>query len=264
MKRKAQFREVQVFKKQKSAPSSQVVVVPQQQQRAFLKSKVTGEMKYFDCDFNSTAITAVTTTWVAGTIVDPLTTINLGSAAVAAPLCLFVPIIGAQLNNRIGRQVNLMKIKITGTITVPVQAGQNTADNPGLIRLMCVWDKQTNAAQMTSAQLMQDATAAATTISSYMNPNNFGRFQVLKEKRFVVGDQNMAGEVAAGNVIIAGTKKYFKITYNFRKPVVVHFNATNAGTVADIVDNSFHVICGCDNIATGPQLAYYSRCSFKE
>ena len=45
---------------------------------------------------------------------------------------------------------------------------------------MVVQDQQTNGAQMTAAQLMNDAGAADTTINSYQNPNNFGRFQVLR------------------------------------------------------------------------------------
>jgi len=225
---------------------------------------VTGEMKYFDADLNSTNIAAVTTTWVVGTILDPLTTINIGAAAVANPLNLCSPVVGAALNQRIGRQIKVHQIKVQGTITVPVQAAQNTADNSGLIRMVIVQDTQTNAAQMTGAQLFQDATAAATTINTYQNPNGFGRFKVLKEKKFTVGNENMAGEVAAANVIIAGQKRYFKCNYKFKVPVVVHFNATNGGTVADIIDNSFHIIIGSDNVSVGTQLAYYSRVSFKE
>lgn len=72
---------------------------------------VAGEMKYFDCDANGIALVATTTTWPAGTMVDPLTTINLGSAAVANPLCLYAPTVGAALNQRIGRKILVRKIK---------------------------------------------------------------------------------------------------------------------------------------------------------
>ena len=44
-----------------------------------------GEMKYFDCCRSNVNLPAVTTTWPAGAMVDPSTTINLGSAAVATP-----------------------------------------------------------------------------------------------------------------------------------------------------------------------------------
>lgn len=225
---------------------------------------VTGEMKYFDSELQSTAIGAVTTTWGAGTILDPTTTINLGSAAVATPLCLFAPVVSAALNGRIGRQVNVLRLKVNGLILVAPQAAQNAADASTEVRLMLVQDMQTNAAQMTSAQLMNDAGAANTTINSFQNPNNFGRFRVLKEKRWSISNANLTGSPTAGDVIQAGAAKPFKLKRSWKKPVVVHFNATNGGTVADIVDNSFHIICGVNNAAYAPSLQYYSRVSYKE
>lgn len=225
---------------------------------------VIGEMKYFDCELANTAIAAVTTTWVAGTMKDPSTTINLGSAAVATPLCLFAPTVGAALNQRIGRKVKVLKIKCNCQITVGSQAAQTTADNAGTIRVFLVQDCQSNASQMTGAQLMNDAGQPETTILSYQNPNNFGRFRVLKEKRFVLEDPNMAGEVAAGNVIQMGLKKLFKMNVNFKQPVLVNFNATNGGTVADIVDHSFHIVIGADLVNLAPVLGYYTRVCYKE
>jgi len=225
---------------------------------------VTGEMKYFDCDYNATAITAVTTTWPAGTITDPLTTINLGSAAVANPLCLCVPTVGAALNQRVGRKITVRKIKIHGTIAVAAQAAQGAGDAASKIRIALVQDMQTNAAQMTGAQLYQDATAAATTISTFQNPNNFGRFRVLKDKIIQIGNLNLAGSPTANDVIQNGGKINFKFAVNFKKPVEVHFNATNGGTVADIVDSSFHILAGCDSTAVAPTLAYYSRVCYKD
>lgn len=223
-----------------------------------------GEMKYFDSDHTGVLITAVTTTWPAGTSIDPLTTINLGSAAVANPLTLCAPTVGAALNQRVGRKISVRKIKITGTINCAVQAAQAIADTATKMRLVLVQDMQTNSAQMTGAQLYQDATAAITTLGTYQNPNNFGRFRVLKDKFITLQNPNMAGEVAAGNIIQAGLRANFKFSVNFKTPVNVHFNATNGGTVADIVDNSFHVLAGTDNIALAPTISYYCRVCYKD
>ena len=68
-----------------------------------------GEMKYFDTYKTTTALGVVTTTWPAGAMVDPTTTVNLGAAAVATPLSLFVPTVGSALNQRIGRSVLVRK-----------------------------------------------------------------------------------------------------------------------------------------------------------
>jgi len=51
---------------------------------------------------------------------------------------------------------------------------------------------------------------------------------------------------------------------NFKTPVKVQFNATNGGTVAVIVDNSFHIICGASNITYAPTISYYCRVAYKE
>ncbi|UYD39114.1 MAG: capsid protein [Wigfec virus K19_346] len=227
-------------------------------------AQVTGEMKYYDTDSGSITITAVTTTWGAGTMADPVTSINLGSPAVANPLCLCCPLVGAALNQRIGRHIKVMKIKLTGTIQCAPQAAQNTADANSLIRLLLVQDLQTNSAQMTGAQLINDGASVTSTVCAYQNPNNFGRFRVLKEKRFTLANLNYAGSPTGNDVIQAGQMIKFKINHKFAKPVNCQFNATNGGTVADIVDNSFHVVCGASSVAMVPILNYYCRVSYKE
>ena len=232
---------------------------------------VTGDMKYFDCARSSVNLPAVTTTWPAGAMVDPSTTINLGAAAVGTPLTLFAPTVGAALNQRIGRSVLVRKIKIRGQLiasTLQTAAAGYAPDDSNKVRLMLVQDMQTNAAQMTAAALMNDAADAATTINSYQNPNNFGRFRVLKDKEVTFQDANFAvNETAVGsfNAYQAGLIRNFKWTINFKIPVKVQFNATNGGTVADIVDNSFHIVAATTsttNVNIG--ISYYSRVAYKE
>lgn len=223
---------------------------------------VTGEMKYFDAENSSTALVACTTTWPANTLVNPLTTINLGDVAVANPNCLFAPKVSAALNGRIGRKVKVMKIKVRGHIRVQAQAVQPAADNACKIRIALVMDKQTNSAPMTSALLFNDAAAADSTINSFQNPNNFGRFRILKEKIIDISNVSMTG--AAGAIEQAAFVRSFKMTVKFRIPQLVNFNAGIAGTVADIIDNSFHIVCGCNSVSYLPTLCYYVRTAYKE
>lgn len=232
---------------------------------------VTGEMKYFDCARSNVNLPAVTTTWPAGAMVDPSTTINLGAAAVGTPLCLFAPTVGSALNQRVGRSVLVRKIKVRGQLlssTLQTAAAGYAPDDSNKVRLMLVQDTQTNAAQMTAAALMNDASDAATTINSYQNPNNFGRFRVLKDKEVTFQNPNFTvSETAAAsfNAYQGGLIRHFKWTINFKTPVKVHFNATNGGTVADIVDNSFHIVAATTsttNVNIG--ISYYSRVAYKE
>lgn len=211
-----------------------------------------GEMKYFDTERDA-ALASVTTSWVAGTIADP-TTFNT--------LC--VPTVGAAINQRIGREVKVHSIKIRGTIRIPKATALAAAQNGATCRILLVQDKQTNAAQMTGAQLLEGGSAGQTTINSFQNLDNLGRFRVLKDKIITIADPNYAGEVAAANVVHAGIVKPFKIMIKFRKPVHIRFNAVNGGTVADIVDNSFHVVAGRDNSDLAAEMIYKCRVCYKE
>lgn len=225
---------------------------------------VIGEMKYFDSNLTNTNMTASDGSWPAGTIVDPTGTINLGSASVATPLCLFAPTVGAALNQRIGRKVKVLKIKIQGTIQTPVQAAQAAADAATSVRIVLVMDQQTNAAQMTGAQLFQTADSATAGLSTFQNPNNFGRFRVLKQKRLTLQNPNMTGSPTTADVVQGSLKVNWKMNVVFSQPITVNFNATNGGTVADVIDNSFHVLCACDSTALTPAINYYCRVCYKE
>lgn len=227
---------------------------------------VQGETKYFDCTLDASAIPPVdATAWPATAIKDPATTINIGDAAVATPLSLFVPKPSAALNGRIGRHVLVKKVKVRGFINCPAQGGQSTLDNGAQIRLMLVQDTQTNAAQMTPAGLMNGGSAVGSTLDSFQNPNNFGRFRVLKDKKWGIkplagtNDTGATGGVTQGGLLIP-----FKFTHIYRDPVKVNFNATNGGTVSDVIDNSWHVIAACNVSDLAPTLTYYSRVSYHE
>lgn len=240
--------------------------------------KIAGEMKYFDCTRTDNAIVAVTAggPWPAGAMQDPGTTLNLGAAAVANPLCLFAPTVGSALNQRIGRSVLVRKIKVNGQIILPssvtlATTWQSDAPYPPVkVRILLVQDMQTNATQMTPSALLNPASDTGSTLVSYQNPNNFGRFRVLKDKYIVLDNTNFTHiDVPTVDVYVAsqGLVRNFKFNINFKIPVKVQFNATNGGTVADIVDNSFHIICASTLDVVSPQVPlinYYSRVAYKE
>lgn len=229
-----------------------------------LGATVTSEMKYFDTERLETQMASVTTLWVSGTLFDPTNSIDLGNPAVAAAP-FFCPQQGNGLNGRIGRKCHLYKIRINGTVIMPNQSNQTIADPSSKMRIILLVDKQTNGTTMSPSLFMSPGTAPATTINTFQNPQNFGRFQVLKEKVFVVnsGQLGNSGGVAP-DLMQAGTKVHFKMNYVFKKPLLVNFNATNSGLIADIIDNSIHLICATDNVSLDPRVTYYSRACFKE
>lgn len=234
---------------------------------------VVPEMKYMDSNLAGSVITQLGNSWT-GTRQDPATTVNLGSAAVATPLCLCAPIPGSALNNRIGRQIDVRKIKINGFLNVQPNEGETLLDPNTKIRILLVQDMQTNGTQMDGVDLLGPATSnGSEQINCFQDPKNFGRFRVLKDKVYQISDLNM-GVYSITNAVPPNPNTLafaqegkiinFKMNVNFKVPVRVRFNAGTAGTVADIVDNSFHVIAGQVNATSNCAINYWSRVCYKD
>lgn len=209
-----------------------------------------GEMKYFDTNRSGIAI-AANADWT-GTEADPAT-LNT--------LC--VPTVGAAINQRIGREIKVYKIKIKGIIQAPNQASQSGGDAAQSCRLLLVLDTQTNASQMQGEQVIGSGNVADS-LFSFQNLDNVGRFRVLKDKMMTMSNVNLAGSPTTGDVVQSGMARTFKISYKFRTPVSIRFNATNGGSVADIVDNSFHILINSSNAALSSTLSYQARVCYKE
>lgn len=186
------------------------------------------ERKYYDSEFSGT-LTTIGGDWT-GTEVDPAT-LNT--------LC--VPVTGNDINNRIGRKIDVLSIKIRGAIVWPSQTNQTAADTCSQVRVILYQDKQTNATQAQGEQLINSG-GASQALYMFQNPASFGRFRVLKDKMYSVGNPSITYD--GTNVEQSGLARNFKMNVKFKKPVRINFNSTNGGTVADIVDNSFHIIVG--------------------
>jgi len=210
-----------------------------------------GEMKYFDQVKDLTTMNT-SPTWTTA-MFDP-TTLNT----------LFCPTQGAGINQRIGKACKVHKIKINGAIQIAPQVNQVATDNSALIRIMLVQDLQTNSAQMTGTQLMTGTIlpSAIVGLQSFQNIDNFGRFKVLKEKRMTIGNPAITWD--GTNIEQQGLVIPFKMNIKFRKPVEVRFNSTNGGTIADIVDNSWHVVANLSSADLLCQITYNSRICYKE
>ncbi len=222
---------------------------------------VQGEMKYFDC-FGGGALVDNAGTW-ASSVKDPSTTVDIGgNAAVPTPNCLFAPTQGTGIDQRIGKAVHVMKIKVNWFLSITSQSSQSTADPCTPIRLILVMDKQTNKATITGAQLMQSDTTPVGGLFTFQNVNNFGRFQVLKDKTFIMHAPTLT-VLNATTIEQSGIGLRGKMSHTFKTPLRVRFDGS-AGTVADIIDNSFHILCSTSSTALAPTLYYRSRVTFKE
>lgn len=239
MKRRqtAQAKRKAPFKKRRTVPVNKTLV------------RVVPERKYFESIRTGLALIQSTTNWT-GAELNPAT-LN----------CLFAPVQGDDIANRQGRKVQVLQIRISGQIGVPPQSGQISSDIASIIRLHLVQDLQSNGVQLNASNVF-GAAVAGEPIDMFQNTAFFGRFKVLKTLKFVMENPNFIEHTAAADILQQGLAHIFKMNVKFMKPVVVHYNSNNLGTIADVVDNSFHVIGLCSSSQLAPAIAYRCRTTF--
>lgn len=212
------------------------------------------ESKYFDQEASATAINEGTA-WVTGH--------DIFKGTIA------IPQEGSDINARVGRRIEVYKIAIRGVINHSALQEQPDAVEPPAYRLILYQDMQTNGTVTNASALMQNSTAGTIKVlfNTMQNPANFGRFRVLKDiilpppKTVFISDHanatNSTGSISAEDIP-------FKCTYKFKKPVVVRFNATNGGTIADVVDNSFYFAIAKSNTIFVSTVSARTRCYYKD
>jgi len=199
--------------------------------------QITADNHYFDAELALTAVQNSTADWT-GTELDATV-----GAGVLAMNCLFAPVTGDDIQNRQGRKVFLKKLRIQGQLLVAKSANTTSARTPNIIRVIVYQDKQTNGTQSQGEQLISSGTAT-NCLYMFQSTANFGRFRILKDKTFTFQDPSMFRENAADEAFFNGLTRFFK--FNLKVNEWVNYNATNGGTVADVIDNSWHLIACTD------------------
>lgn len=202
------------------------------------------ERKYFD-SYNSTFLAQANANWDT-TVKDPAT-LNT----------LFAPTTGNDISNREARNVYVHTIRIKGYLRISGDLSTVNLPKCPTVRIILVIDKQTNGTQMTGNNLMASSTGDS--ILAFVNTANFGRFEILKDKMIQLDFPISA--VSATNTSFPNTQRYFKIKHTFKTPLRINFNSNDGGTVADIVDNSFHIVAAKTE-APGVAMVYNCRVGF--
>lgn len=228
----------------KQLPPTPNAVVKAQQNKAIKNFAVRPETHVVNPVLSSVALTAVTTGAFTTCELDP-----------ATPLCLVAPVQGDDIVNRQGRKILIKSVFLRGYISVAAQADQTAQDTAGIARVILYIDKNTNAAQLASTNVMTNGG-----VNAFQAPGSYGRVRILKDK--LIPLRLPMASFDGTNIEQGGYHIPWKIKHTFKKPLVCNFNATNGGTVADIIDNSLHVI-GCTSSATlAPDIRYVGRVSF--
>jgi len=213
--------------------------------------QVTAEDGYFDTERTSTLVPNVGGSWT-GTEMDPNT---------SAMLCLFAPVQGDDISNRRARKVFVKKIRISGVLVIAAATALAAPQTPVQVRIVVFMDKQTNGAQVSPSVLLASG-AGSDALHMFQSTAGFGRFKVFKDKTFTLQPSGTFGPSTGSLIGQTGVQREFSFT--IKPNVWVNYNATNGGTVADIIDNSFHLCVNCNNgTATNqPNILYKVRTVF--
>jgi len=207
------------------------------------------ERKFYDNGLTATALTAPTD--ATGGEFDP-----------SATMMMTTPAQGDGPSNRDGKEIAMLYLQINGTIALPSKEIQADAPNGCSVFVAIVLDTQTNAAQMNSEDCFKNtAGLAAAAVVPHKNLLFGKRFRILKERLFNM-DVKTLSHFADDSFSWAGQRKYFKwfIPLNGMK---VKFNGGTTESVANVIDNSIHVIAYASNITgVAPTISYASRLRF--
>lgn len=146
---------------------------------------------------------------------------------------------GNTSQTRDGGQVKFTSFRFAYNATIHASASRS------LLRVMIVHDKQTNQATFTLADLLFDGTVVDAIHSPY-NINNASRFNILYDKVHVL---STADETSIYRTIIR--KLALKVRYD-----------ANAGTIADLSQDSLSLVFIGDQATNDPSVAFNWRSRF--
>lgn len=165
---------------------------------------------------------------------------------------------GSQNYNRIGRKIQPLSLQIRGFLV-------NTDDTifPTKVRMIIVWDKQTNGSAPTYANIITSQNISGTTSSTYndmINLDNRDRFRIIRDRYFDLGPvNNTATQSYAQGENPISIDEWIRLP----KGIETCYNAGSAGTVGDITSGSLYIVwIASQPAATGATLQASYRLRF--
>lgn len=167
--------------------------------------------------------------------------------------------VGTQNYNRIGRKIRMRSIAIRGQIQPT-----DTTIAATMCRMIIVYDRQTNGAAPTYANIMQSQDITGTTAStafSMVNLDNRDRFVIVRDKFYGFGaiDSTATQALSSASPGIYPINEYVKCKFE------TIFNTGSAGTVGDISSGSLYLFWVASNAsAAGVQATVSTRLRFDD
>lgn len=232
-----------------------------------LSTKIGDETKYVDGFRNAAALSekSLTTdgTW-ADTETDP-------SDEAGVIGCLPVPSVGNSYSQRNGRKIKLKTIRIKGSLiwkSILISTGATDITGRGMVRIVIVKDCRTNKAQLSGEDVIGPGlgqtggtmvSGDGGTLNLPSKPEGWGRFKILKDMYFRCPTTPLTFDSGNNRVVEQGYVTPFHITIH---PNCVVNMESSGGTVANVIDNSFHMLA-CTVTGTDVEMSYYARTVFE-
>lgn len=173
--------------------------------------------------------------------------------------CLSAPAQGDGEQQRDGRKIIMRSIFIQGFLRIPIQANQSAIDAAGTVYLALVWHKQTNGATINSEDVFTNPSANTFMAAApFRNMTNTTRFTVLQSMQIPLPQVEAVFD--GTNIEQSGYEIPFKMSKSMNIPV--SFTTGTTADVANVVDNSLHLVGYVSSTGTAPVVFYTSRMRF--
>lgn len=218
--------------------------------RAMLNRRTAGflgiEKKFYDTALAGAALATTTT----GGEFDP-----------SATSMISTPAQGDSEQNRDGKRIVIKSVMLNGVINCAAQTAQTVIAEPTQVFVALVLDMQTNGAQLNSEDVFKN-TSGATLLGGSVQRNLLfsTRFRVLKEWSMYFAPQAAVNNASATTVSFTGGSQCFDCFLPL--DLNVNFNSGTTASVANVIDNSLHVVAFTNSTSMAPTISYNARIRF--
>jgi len=200
-------------------------------------------------------------TYISNVTLDDTVGLTSGMMDPSATSMISTPAQGDTEQSREGKRIVIKSVQVTGLLTNPQIEATSAPPQICTAFVALVLDTQSNAAQCTSDQVFKNGTADVYGIPCPLrNLLYASRFKVLKTGVFDLNPVSITSNGAADTFSWCAKQQHF----NWYLPLdlVVNFNSGTNASIANVVDNSLHVIAFCDSNYNAPKLTYQARIRF--
>lgn len=171
------------------------------------------------------------------------------------------PAVGDGEQNRDGKRIIIKNVYLKVVLNLPAQELVVAPQIGTKVFVALVQDTQSNAAQMNSEDCFKNTAAiAATAMIPQRNLLFSNRFRVLKYECVDLTPDTLS-HFANDSFSVGG--KTVVLDWFLPLDMPVNFNAGTTASIANVIDNSLHVIAFSNTIVGAPTIAYNARVRFQ-